>query len=252
VAKIRWIIKRVGGRVKRIPILDKGKVQKPLSSLGSRVDEVARIRKSARTQPMSRQAAKISMNRASALGKKVDTVMKDILRRNRPKKVKKSKELRRALTKKKQMEALDRKIEKEFGFTNIPEDAGFLDRKGRMIDLSGRNQGNIYGGRVRDHREVERVFESPKVKADAMGTRSQNLFEYMSEANSIRISDHGTVFNVDFAKEPTRAQVTMLKAITKRKLIYADLTSTKGDVIRSGEFNNIQEALNALFGPKKK
>lgn len=249
--KVRFIRKFIRGRIRTIPVLDKGKVQKPLPSIGSRIDEVRNIRKSARTQAMSAGAKKFSMTRASALGKKIDTVLKDILRRNRPPKTRPSKQVRRATTKKKQLAAMDKKIEKEFGFTSDPREAGFIDRKGRMIDLSGKNIGGPGGYRARDHREIEQVFESPKVKADAMGTRSQNLFEYMHEAKSIRISDHGNVLNLDFAGRPTMEQLKQIIKISQdRAVIYADLTDTKGNVIRSGEFQTIDEVIRALFRKK--
>ena len=142
---------------------------------------------------------------------------------------------------------LDSLVKTEFGFTTNPKEAGFIDRKGRLLDLSGKNQGGSPGFRVRDHREVEAIFKG------SAEDRTSNMFEFMKKTRSVRVSDHGSVFNADMVIKPNAKQETMLRAITKKsKVIYGDRTTVKATTLKSGEYRTATEMLNDLFRKTKK
>lgn len=146
-----------------------------------------------------------------------------------------------------ELRSLDKKVKQEFGFTKDPREAGFIDRKGRLVDLSGKNQGGSPGDRVRDHREIDAFFRS---KAD---NRTDNLFEFMKKTRSIRMSDHGGIFNADMVIKPNKKQEVMLKALTKRsRIIYGDRTTVKSSTVKSGEYKTALDMINDLFKKKKR
>jgi len=152
-------------------------------------------------------------------------------------------QLQRIKQKKTRLARMDKAIDKEFGYTDFSEEAGYIDRKARMIDFSERKQGGG-GQRSLDHRSIERVFESKKAK-----NRSENMFHFMKETDSIRMSDNGTDISFDMVKKPSSRQINQMKRIARRKeTIFADHTELSGDVKKSGTFGSVDEMIRSLFG----
>jgi hypothetical protein len=146
-----------------------------------------------------------------------------------------------------ELRKMDKVIESEFGFTLDPLEAGFIDRNGKLIDLSGKKFGGSGGDRVVDHREVADLFPS------GVKDRTDNLFRFMKKMRAVRMSDHGGIFNADMVVNPNKKQEVMLRALTKKsKIIYGDRTNVRSSTVRSGEYKNAVDMINDLFKRKKR
>jgi len=148
------------------------------------------------------------------------------------------------------LKKLDKKVEKEFGFTNDIGEAGFMDRKGRLLDLSGKNQGGPGGYRARDHREINFVRDFKK-ESTQFGGRTRDMFRAMKQMGLIRLSDDSKNLMVDFVQAPNKKQASLLKILSRKRNIIADKTKLSGDVVDSGEFDNMTDLLRKFFGPKE-
>lgn len=91
---------------------------------------------------------------------------------------------------------LNRKIAKEFGFTNSWELTGYIMQNGSQIDFSGRNKGNKYNTRGRDHAEISYLLDN-----------SDSKFDFIKMGN-IRIVPEGGGINLYVP--PTKQQKSKL------------------------------------------
>ena len=117
---------------------------------------------------------------------------------------------------------------KEFGLTKDVREAGYLLPDGRMLDLSGKNQGGTPGQRSLDHREVG-------------GTDSM---QEMIANGAVRMSNIGDSAFFDMSKEPSEQQYKTIEDIIRK---------TKGSVTVDLDYGlGEKDEGNAYYRPTKK
>jgi hypothetical protein len=132
-----------------------------------------------------------------------------------------------------------------FGYTNNPNEAGYLLPNGKMLDLSGKKHGGSGNSRDLDHREIVIAFDDVDDK-DLDGTckedcNSRNMINFMNDAGTIRLSPQSTsdLFIDIGINEPTKEQYNALSRIIRYfNNILIELSDHNGDSITSKEFGN--------------
>lgn len=138
-----------------------------------------------------------------------------------------------------------------FGRTYNPKEAGYLLRKGQMVDFSGRNQGagaSARGQRYLDHRDIWQVGEN-------LG-ESVDMVDFMDKAQAVRMSYIGDDLMLDVVQPPANIQLNRLSEIIKDyrpENIYLDITNPEGRTLKSIEINRptyakLKKALEEHYG----
>lgn len=140
---------------------------------------------------------------------------------------------------------------KVFGKTYDPKEAGYLLRKGQLVDFSGRNKGageSARGQRYLDHRDIWQIGENLGEPVD--------MVSFMDNANAIRMSYMGDDLMLDLVQPPANPQLNKLSEFIsdyRPENIYLDITSPEGRTLKSVEINKptygkLKKALIEHFG----
>lgn len=137
-------------------------------------------------------------------------------------------------------EEIDRIVE-HFGTTRNINEAGYLLPDGRMLDLSGRNEGASGGRRTLDHRDVWDVIDDRGNGGDAMA-------DFVS-GGAIRLQPEA--YGVMFGTKPTEAQEAALSNYFARfnGEMTVDIMAPNGDFVSSASYaegTNPQRILNEV------
>ena len=129
------------------------------------------------------------------------------------------------------------KIARHFGYTNDTDLAGYLTPEGKLLDFSGRKQGNTGATlRAMDHREINSIldYNTPALKklaAENPGSNSTGMRYFMNKGN-IRMQKGG----VDLSIKPTDKQYKIIREhINKNRgeSYFVDLSDESGRVVKS-------------------
>ncbi|MCP3683489.1 MAG: hypothetical protein GY861_12450 [bacterium] len=125
-----------------------------------------------------------------------------------------------------------RQAARYFGVTTDMRFGGYLREDGKMLDLSGRKQGNQYAtGRGLDHREVGQFMDIDKHKS---GTANMQYFQSLG---NIRMDYRAG--SLDIMKKPTPKQILGIRKLvreTPSDYINIDLSDGLGDLNDRGEY----------------
>lgn len=163
-------------------------------------------------------------------------------------------------------------IEKEFGYTENPNEAGFITSDGKMLDFSGRNNASGYknnkplpnqpdylaGRRTIDHREIKQFYKGKDKEEKEY--QYQYVESYMKETKSIRLgtTPNDKDINISIGNKITPQQKIRINAIYKEKQnvkgersfgngkIYLDndMKKTNDKFVATKTYNNINEFNN--------
>jgi len=144
---------------------------------------------------------------------------------------------------------LERRAINEFGLTSNIDEAGYILSDGRLLDFSGKNQGGPGGERVRDHREIEGIFD--KKTFGKFKFRFDAVTKFGRDTGAIRIGTSDEDVIVNNFRKPTQTQVNIIKDAAKVKGgIIADNSNPRtGDTIDA--FDSAQNKKFDIFGEAK-
>ena len=125
------------------------------------------------------------------------------------------------------MMTIEEKAIEFFGLTRNYKECGYITISGKMLDLSGKNQGARGGYRTQDHREVEEILDGFNY-TDA-------LVEFMNHGN-IRLNPECQ--GVDISVMPTKQQESVLRDYFNyfNGEILVDISDEKGYTVSSVEY----------------
>ncbi len=130
------------------------------------------------------------------------------------------------------------KVNRYFGYTNDPKQAGYLTPDGKLLDFSGKKWGNTGGvKREIDHREINTILDfdnNPELKKMIQESPQSNSvgMRYFMNKGNIRMQSEG----VDLAVKPTVKQLDVIKDhILKNQggAFFVDISDINGNVIKS-------------------
>jgi len=107
---------------------------------------------------------------------------------------------------------IDRAIA-HFGLTDDPNEAGYILPDGRMLDLSGKNDGGTPGVRSYDHRDATSVL--PASDSGSVRGQTDGMVEFMRQTGAVRFSAIGTDVTASAAVPMTDAQIAKLTALSR-------------------------------------
>ena len=142
--------------------------------------------------------------------------------------------------------AINNKVIKEYGITEVDESIGYITREGKGIDSSGIKQGGFGQGRYVDHREIAQAG----LDEELSGTEAMRAF--MNKTGDIRVVGAKDEVNIDIPISvgmPTTSQLNKIRQLSKDKTIFYDLTDITGNSIKSGEgtYNTLLNDLKAVI-----
>lgn len=134
---------------------------------------------------------------------------------------------------KKESTNLAEKAIKQLGTTRNPDEAGFILRDGRMLDLSGKRDGGPPGVRYLDHREVSGIVQARSTKAKAKD-----------------ISEALRRFQIDRKRSASRLhEITSLKSDLKKIESWND---PDAGTIRTQMLDRLNQLITARKARKRK
>jgi len=140
-------------------------------------------------------------------------------------------------------EWIDEAINK-FGITKDPKEAGYILPDGKLLDLSGKNEGGTAGTRSLDHRDIGRILP----KEYSGDTATSYLLTFASQTGSLRMSDLGDQLYLDIiGTVPTDAQIRSMKSIAKGyDQLTVDITDVRGNTVLSADFSAKPSSIDRL------
>ena len=121
-------------------------------------------------------------------------------------------------------------IEKYYGFTDNPNEAGYITDNGKMLDFSGksevtdeRTKKELSNNRPLDHREVRRFIKTDESDPDYIKIYAENT-------GSIRLNQSGNTY-LDIYKKPNPEQFKTIRRIKEPLGVYIvdyDIKGKKG------------------------
>ena len=116
---------------------------------------------------------------------------------------------------------------KEFGYTAMFVDAGYMLSDSKMLNFSG-EKGKHFGTRGQDHRAIGVVFENT--------TGSKAMLRFMNYGN-IRVMAEAPGIDISNRNEPTAQQYTKIKAMVReyagKRFFSVDISDENGMVVGS-------------------